>query len=155
MKKLILVIATVLSYSLWAGNEISELNVPQKVSKSFRDQYPNVQNIVWEKVDSNYEVSYTDHNNRLFVVSYDKTGIVKRMDREIDVAELPEVHVAKIRDLYANDYKILKVMLKDYTAPTPVYLVMVQNKTFYYKFVFETQDTEDHILQIQRIDEVD
>ncbi len=154
MKKLILVIATVLSLSLWAGDEISEANVPELIFKKFYKQYPAVNTVRWEKIEKSYEVSFVE-NGKSFAISYDTNGIVKRQDCEMDANELPTIYFQKIKELYANDFRIVKVFLKGYSSKNPTYLVTIQHGSINYRFTFEYVNTNGQSMYIQRVEEVD
>lgn len=154
MKKFILVIATVLGLSLWAGDEISEANVPELIFKKFYKQYPTVSTVRWEKVDQSYEVFFVE-NGRSLALSYDSTGRINRQDCEIGANELPSIYLQKIKDLYANDFKIVKVFLKGYGSKNPTYLVTIQHGSINYKFTFEYVNTDGQSIYIQRVEEID
>jgi hypothetical protein len=154
MKKLILLMATVLNLSLWAGDEISEANVPELIFKKFYKQYPTVSTVRWEKVERFYEVFFVE-NGKSLALSYDSSGRIKRQDCEIEATELPGIYLQKIKDLYANDFKIAKVFLKGYGSKNPTYLVTIQHGSINYRFTFEYVNTDGQSMYIQRVEEVD
>lgn len=149
MKKLVL-LWILISLQVWGRNQINELDLPQNVSKNFRKQYPSAMNVVWEKVDNEYEASYTD-NGKTFWVHFDETGAVTRLDKEIEATELPNIHVQKIRELYANDFRIMQVVLRDYTSRRATYWVTVKHSSLFYNFVFEPLPNNEHSMYIQRM----
>ncbi|HTF82542.1 MAG TPA: hypothetical protein VL947_12485 [Cytophagales bacterium] len=149
MKKWAIIITVLFNAFMWAQTTVSDADLPEAVSKSFKRAYPAAFNVNWEREGQDYEATYVD-NGKTMIVYYDSTGKVKRYDKEIDAGELPQIHVQRIRELYANDFRIQKVILRDYTSTNPTYFVTVQRGSFYYKFTFEPQDMNDHTVYIQR-----
>jgi len=99
-------IATVMALASLSVNAqgLSTDKVPTKVMANFQKNYPQAKDIEWEMKGNYFQVEFDlgryDHE-----ISYDNTGKVVKVEKEINPTELPSNITSVIKQKYP-DYKI-------------------------------------------------
>lgn len=86
------IVTLMLSFAIVAGlnaQKIKNEDVPQSVKTKFKELYPNVQKVKWEKEDANFEAEFENGNSETSVV-FDGTGNLLETETEISADALPQ-----------------------------------------------------------------
>jgi hypothetical protein len=81
---------------------VMAVNPPQNVIKAFQTQFPDAQNIKWEKENAHaYEAEFTANSTKMSV-SYDETGKWLETETAIKAEQLPATVVAAFQKQYPD-----------------------------------------------------
>jgi len=88
MKRLIFILALMVSVSLVKAQEVSDKKVPSVIRLAFQQKYPNVKSVKWEKEKGNYEAGFKDGkiNNSVLI---NAAGHIIETEVGIPAGELP------------------------------------------------------------------
>ncbi|MDH4473270.1 MAG: PepSY-like domain-containing protein [Fluviicola sp.] len=109
MKKTIATSVLVLSLAACGTAQKEEkatkgLVIPDAVSASFKQHYPNAEDVEWEMEDNNYEAEFEANETETSVVM-DANGGILETESEIEVTMLPKA----AQDYMTTNYKGQKV----------------------------------------------
>lgn len=90
-----------LSLVLFACNSEEKVEPPSKVSDKFKSDYPNASNSSWEKEGDNYEVDFSDGEDKRSA-TYSNDGSMLEKELVIKAEDLPETAGAFIMDRYGD-----------------------------------------------------
>jgi len=88
MKKIILIIPTLLITTFTFAQKIKDNDVPSEVRLSFQKLHPNIKDVDWEKEDANFEAEFEAGKTETSVV-FDSKGNILETETEIASSELP------------------------------------------------------------------
>ncbi|MCS4163993.1 MULTISPECIES: PepSY-like domain-containing protein [Sphingobacterium] len=88
MKRLIFILALMVSVSLAKAQEVSEKKVPSVIRLAFQQKYPNVKSVKWEKEKGNYEAGFKDGKIN-YSVLINAAGDIIETEVGIPAGELP------------------------------------------------------------------
>ena len=91
----------ILSIFLIACNTEEKVDPPTKVSDKFKSDYPNATNTEWEKEDENYEVDFSDGDEKRSA-TYSNDGDMLEKELVIRAEDLPETAGAFIMNQYGD-----------------------------------------------------
>ncbi|HMQ67831.1 MAG TPA: hypothetical protein PKA90_02805 [Ignavibacteria bacterium] len=109
MKKIILIIYLLLFGSITFAQDLNYSEVPEEVKASFVDIYPDIEKVVWEKEENNYE-AFFNYNNIETSLILDSTGKVLLRKEEISANTLP-VNIKEYSSQNLNSDKINKAIM--------------------------------------------
>ncbi|WP_312336837.1 PepSY-like domain-containing protein [Sphingobacterium sp.] len=88
MKKLIFILALMVTVSLANAQKILEKEIPAAIKSAFQQKYPNVKSVKWEKEKGNYEAGFKEGKTN-YSVLIDPLGHVIETEVEITIVALP------------------------------------------------------------------
>lgn len=109
--------AAVKATSVFAGNSI---NLPEKVAELFKHSFPEVENVIWYKIDDSYEAYFKKSDQSICKVFYSKTGKLLYTVKYSLCQDIPLF----IKNIFAKKYQDKKIL-----NTTEVY---ANNTTNYY-----------------------
>ncbi|TWI15805.1 PepSY-like domain-containing protein [Sphingobacterium siyangense] len=101
MKRLIFILALMVSVSLVKAQEVSEKKVPSVIKLAFQQKYPNVKSVKWEKEKGNYEAGFKVGKIN-YSVLINAAGHIIETEVGIPVGELPADAKAYIIKNYSH-----------------------------------------------------
>jgi uncharacterized membrane protein YkoI len=120
MKKLLLVLVTVLSVNCAYSQKINESQVPAPVKAKFQSLHPDIKDVNWLKHKKDgYEAEFTQNKSE-FGVSIDSLGNLKETEMDMKVSELSkEIHEYVAKNY--PGYKITEAAQITYADGKPMY----------------------------------
>jgi len=104
MKTMLMIVASVLTFSCANAQKISEAEVPASVKSSFAKKFLGAKVEKWEKEGADYEAEF--HLNKIeHSALFDANGTFKEVEQEIKVSELPKAATDYCAKTYAT-YKV-------------------------------------------------
>jgi len=98
MKKIIILVLGL----LFSASTINATEVPDAIEKAFQQKFPTAKKVKWEKEKNNdYEVSFVLNDKEVSVL-YQLDGILKEIETEIEISELPKSVVDALNKKYPN-----------------------------------------------------
>ena len=89
--------------SAFAGDSI---NLPEKVAELFKHSFPQVENVVWYKVDNSYEAYFKESDQTICKVFYTKRGKLLYTFKYSSGEDIPLF----IKNILAEKYKDKKIL---------------------------------------------
>lgn len=99
MKKIVFLLAAMLTLSLAHAQKISEKDVPAVVKTAFQKKYATIKEVKWEKEDGNFEAGFKE-NGKNYSVLLDINGNILETEAGIGVNELPDAVKSYISKTY-------------------------------------------------------
>jgi len=88
MKRLIFILALMVTVSLANAQKVSEKEIPAAIKSAFQQKYHNVKSVKWEKEKGNYEAGFKEGKTNCSVL-IDPSGHIIETEVEITIVELP------------------------------------------------------------------
>ena len=109
MKKFILISVVIIPVLFACGGgkhhkerkECEEIKVPTSVETTFKSLYPKVENVEWNKEDSECEAEF-EVNEKETSASFDSIGNLIETEIEINISELPASITEQLKEYIAN-----------------------------------------------------
>lgn len=89
MKTMLMIVASVLTFSCANAQKINEAEVPASVKNGFAKKYPGAKVEKWEKEGADYEAEF-DLNKVESSAVFDANGTFKELEQEIKTSALPK-----------------------------------------------------------------
>ncbi len=90
MKKIMLLIALFAFVQTTFAQKAKSSKVPESVKMAFAKAYPHVEDVDWEKEDSNYEAEFDTAGDQEMSVVFDANGGLLETEVDIVFSELPK-----------------------------------------------------------------
>lgn len=104
MKAILIMAASVLTFSCANAQKMNEADVPASVKSGFSKKYPGAKVEKWEKEGVDYEAEF-DLNKVESSAVFDANGTFKELEQEIKTSELPKAVTDYCTKTYAG-YKL-------------------------------------------------
>lgn len=101
MKIIAILFGAVLAMSCSSAQKISEKEIPAVVKTALQKNYPNAEEVKWDKEKANYEAEF-EVNETDYSVLMDASGKILETEIEIESNELPANTKAYITKNYAD-----------------------------------------------------
>lgn len=125
MKKLL--IATVLSASMFVMYAQKSIDVPAAVKASFASKYPDEKKVTWEKEKGNYEANWGGKSGEDNSATFTPAGNFVEIVKAIKVSELP-ASVAPYIKAHFNGAKINEAGMVTDSKGTKTYEAEIKGK---------------------------
>jgi len=127
--------------SVFAGDSI---NLPEKVAELFKHSFPEVENVIWYKIDNSYEACFKKSDQSTCKVFYSKTGKLLYTIKYSSGEDIPLF----IKNILAKKYQDKKILYTTevYANNTTNFYILLENQ----KSLIKVRVDEDgHILEDQ------
>ena len=104
MKKIVTLIALVFAINISKAQKTKVSEIPKAVSESFKTNFPDVKDEVWEKEKDNFEAEFKINTVEISA-TFNSDGKLLEREVKMNISELPETITEYIKKNYP-DYKL-------------------------------------------------